>query len=213
MRHRQAHQIPRVIVEERRHVHALVLPQQEREQVRLPQLIGLRALEAHLGRLLLSLRARPRRRQAFTRQHPAHRRRRHSDPEEPLHDITDPTTARRRLLLLRRDDHRVSRVTATRCTRLRRRARCRQSRRAAASIPRHPVHRRRVWHAELGRRFVCVHPGLDHELRQRHSHVERPRSSACRLRSARLITALRCVLPFHGSSPPDRTSGEPRKKC
>jgi hypothetical protein len=36
MRHRQAHQIPGVIIEERRHVDSLVTSQQEREQVRLP---------------------------------------------------------------------------------------------------------------------------------------------------------------------------------
>jgi hypothetical protein len=36
MRHRQAHQIPGVIIEERRHIDPLVTSQQEREQVRLP---------------------------------------------------------------------------------------------------------------------------------------------------------------------------------
>jgi hypothetical protein len=45
MRHRQAHQIPGVIVQERRHIDPLVPPQKERKEVRLPQLVRLRPLE------------------------------------------------------------------------------------------------------------------------------------------------------------------------
>jgi len=74
MRHRKTHQIPRVIVQERRHIDALVSPQQEREQVRLPQLVRLGTLEAldlhlpshpPLGHLRLD---------ALGSQHPPHRR-------------------------------------------------------------------------------------------------------------------------------------------
>lgn len=51
MRHHQAHQIAGVIVEKGRHVNALVPAQQEREQVRLPELVGLGPFEAlHRGR-------------------------------------------------------------------------------------------------------------------------------------------------------------------
>jgi hypothetical protein len=46
MRHHETHEIAGVVVQERRYVHPLVAAQQKREQVGLPQLIGLRALEA-----------------------------------------------------------------------------------------------------------------------------------------------------------------------
>lgn len=76
MRHRHAHQIARVIVQKGRHVNALVPTQQEREQVRLPQLVRLGTLEAmhaplaaHPPRHLLRL-------DSFFTQHPPHRRRR-----------------------------------------------------------------------------------------------------------------------------------------
>lgn len=59
MRQREAHDEARVIVQERCQVHALVPSQKEREDVRLPKLPGLGALEAPLGRL-----ARRRRRRA-----------------------------------------------------------------------------------------------------------------------------------------------------
>jgi hypothetical protein len=45
MRHRKAYQIARVIIEERRYVDPLVPAQQEREEIRLPQLVRLGALE------------------------------------------------------------------------------------------------------------------------------------------------------------------------
>jgi len=51
VRHHQAHHVARVIVQERRHIHPLVAPKQEREEIRLPQLIGLGALKALLLRL------------------------------------------------------------------------------------------------------------------------------------------------------------------
>lgn len=45
MRHRQTHKISGVIIQERRHIDPLVAPQQEREQVRLPQLVRLGAFK------------------------------------------------------------------------------------------------------------------------------------------------------------------------
>jgi hypothetical protein len=46
VRHREAHDVARVIVQERGDIHPLVPAQQEREEVRLPELIGLGTLEA-----------------------------------------------------------------------------------------------------------------------------------------------------------------------
>ena len=56
MRHRKTHQIPGVIVQERRHVNPLVASQQERKEVRLPQLVRLRTFEVlHFDLLSYSL--------------------------------------------------------------------------------------------------------------------------------------------------------------
>jgi hypothetical protein len=79
MRHREADEIPGVIIQERRHIDPLVSSQQEREQVRLPQLVRLGTLEvldlnlpSHaLGRRLCL--------DAFRPQHPPHRRLRRTD--------------------------------------------------------------------------------------------------------------------------------------
>jgi len=51
VRQRVRHQKPRVVVHERRQVHALVSPQEKREDVRLPELVRLGALEAPLRML------------------------------------------------------------------------------------------------------------------------------------------------------------------
>jgi hypothetical protein len=79
MRHRKTHQISGVIIEERSHIDALVSAQEEREQIRLPQLVRLGALEVAdwmrplhppLGHLRLD---------SFGLQHPANRRLRCAD--------------------------------------------------------------------------------------------------------------------------------------
>ena len=51
VRHHETHQVARVVIQERRHVHPLMAPKKEREQIRLPQLVGLGALKAPLLRL------------------------------------------------------------------------------------------------------------------------------------------------------------------
>jgi hypothetical protein len=113
MRHHQAHQIARVIVQERRHVHPLVASKQEREEVRLPQLIRFGALKApllrlglRLGRLAL-LGRRPR------LQHPAHRRLRSANAKEAPHHIANAPAPRLRLLALHRQ-HRLASCVALR---------------------------------------------------------------------------------------------------
>jgi hypothetical protein len=74
MRHRQAHQVTGVIVQERRHIDPLVPPQQEREQVRLPQLVRLGTLEV-LHSLLAPYSLRRRLcLDALGSQHPSYRR-------------------------------------------------------------------------------------------------------------------------------------------
>lgn len=72
MRHRQAHQIATVIVEERRHVQPLVPTQEKREQVRLPQLVGLGTLETHRLALHPCLQRCASLKLPFGRQHPLH---------------------------------------------------------------------------------------------------------------------------------------------
>jgi hypothetical protein len=77
--HRQAHEITRVIIEKRRDIDPFVPPQQEREQIRLPQLVRLSALEALRDGLGPRLHHRTTRAHAFGLQHPAHRRGRGAD--------------------------------------------------------------------------------------------------------------------------------------
>lgn len=109
VRQRQTHQVTRVIVQERRHVQPLVLPEQEREQVRLPQLVRLGTLEPVLARLGLGARLRPRCRQAFLTQYPPHGARRSAEPEVALQHIPDPPIPGSRLRTLRRYDRRAAR--------------------------------------------------------------------------------------------------------
>lgn len=89
VRHHQTHEVARVIIEERRHVEPLVLAQQEREEVRLPELVGLGALEAALARPGIALHRRSQLRQALAFQHPAHRRVGGANTEETSHHIAN----------------------------------------------------------------------------------------------------------------------------
>ena len=100
--HRKTHQIPRVIVQERRHIDALVTPQQERKKVRLPQLIGFGALEVLNRALALDPLGRDLRLDALRSQYPPHRRLGRPNPEEPPHHIPDPSTPGPRLALVSR---------------------------------------------------------------------------------------------------------------
>jgi hypothetical protein len=59
MSHRKAYQVARVIVQERCDVHPLMPAQQKGEQIRLPQLVRLGALEAHGPALRFAPRDRP----------------------------------------------------------------------------------------------------------------------------------------------------------
>jgi hypothetical protein len=82
MRHCPRHQIPRVVVEERGHVNALMPAQLEREDVALPHLIRLGAFEATL-RLVTRLVGLPCFDQPLLVQNPPHGRLRNAEPFEP----------------------------------------------------------------------------------------------------------------------------------
>lgn len=110
VRHHQAHQVARMVIQKRRHIYPLVPAQQEREQIRLPKLIRFGALETSvlrlgpgLGRLALLTQAR-------AAQDPAHRRLRSPDAEEALHHVPDPAAARLRIGALRRKHRLGSRI-------------------------------------------------------------------------------------------------------
>jgi hypothetical protein len=92
MRYRPRHQIPRVVVEKRRDIHALIAPQLEREDVALPELIGLRTLESPLRflarRVRFLLLDEP-----FLVENAEHRRVRDSQSLKPSKHVAEPTRA------------------------------------------------------------------------------------------------------------------------
>jgi hypothetical protein len=75
VRHREAHEVARVIIEKRRDIDPFVPAQQKRKKIRLPQLVRLGALEALRRRLRPWLRRRATLAYAFGLQHSTHRRR------------------------------------------------------------------------------------------------------------------------------------------
>ena len=179
MRHSQAHQVARVIVEERGDVDPLMAAQQEREQVRLPQLVGLGPLEARHTRL--GPRLGPGcgwRRDPFLAQHPAHRGRRGAEPEEAPHHVADPSAACLRLCRLHRDDRRPLRRAATLVAARRADRAWPQRGLAAIAIPPRPLEDRRVADSELLGDLLCRQVLIDHRACDCQSHVHRPRLSA-----------------------------------
>ncbi len=84
----QGHEVARTVVHEGGHVDALVPPQQEGEDVALPELVRLRALEAPL-QLHLRRRRRLLLQQTFLVQNPTHRRLRNAYPLEPGQHVAD----------------------------------------------------------------------------------------------------------------------------
>jgi hypothetical protein len=201
MGHREAHQVSRVIVEECRDVDALVLAQQEREEIRLPELIGLGALEATHLEPRLRLRGCSRTLTVLGVQHPPHRRLGGTDPQEPLHHITDPPASRLRVRGLRCEDRcATGRRSARRLLHGRVLPRL-ERRRTARSIAPHPVDRRRVRHAEPLRYFTRAQPLLDHGACELQAHVRRPILSPRSPRRVRLARTLRLALAYHLSAP------------
>ena len=191
VRHHQAHQISRVIIQERRHVHPLLAPQKKREQIRLPQLIGLGALKAPLRGLRPRLCPHSRRRKPLLLQHPAHRRLRGPDPEEAPHHVPDPAAAGLRLGTLCLQHRLAPRVRLHRLPPLGRANRPRYQRGPSARpiLPR-PLRHRGVRNPKLlrhpRRRQLLIH----NHRRRRHHHVQRPCASR---------PMLRAVLPLRPS--------------
>jgi hypothetical protein len=183
MRQCQTHQIARVVVQERRHVHPLVLAQQEREQVRLPQLVRLGTLEALQPRLTLDPRLDPRRCQPLLLQHPPYRGRRGPQPKVALKHIPDPATPRGRLRTLHRHDRRHPRRHHTARLLLPPPGHRQQPRRAAFPVLAAPLQHRRVRHPEPRRHLMRAQPLVHHRTRRRQTYVPRPRTSPRRLRS------------------------------
>lgn len=177
VRHHQAHQVARVIIQEPHDVYPLVPPQQEREQIRLPQLVGLGPLKAPLlrpglgpGRIGLA-------RQPLLLEHPAHRRVRRANAKEALHHIANAPAARLRLRPLHLQ-HRLAPRIALDCTGSCRGAAGRprlQRSPPAAPIPPHPLQERRVRNLQLTRHPECRHLRLHHHRGGRVHHVLRPR--------------------------------------
>jgi len=147
MRDRKTHQIPGVIVQERRNIQPLVPAKQEREQIRLPQLVRLRPLEVlhlHLAPYPSLCRLRL---DAFGLQHPAHGRRRHADTQKSPHQVPDAPASGTRAGRMRRQDR--LRTLIGRLLQVRMQNGLARLEGSLATLPvrLHPLHRSRVWHA------------------------------------------------------------------
>lgn len=103
VRHRPRHQEPRVVIHERGDVHALMPPKLEREDVALPELVRLRALEPPLrlvaGLGLLALHDEP-----LLVEDPPHRRLRDPESYEPGQHVAQPPCPPRGVRLPQRDE-------------------------------------------------------------------------------------------------------------
>jgi hypothetical protein len=207
MRHHEAHEVARVIVQERRDVNPLVTPKQEREQVRLPQLVRLGPLEVlHYVFAAHALRGRLRL-HALTSQHSAHCRLRHSQAQEAAHHVADPSTPRARLRRLRREDRLRTGARTRSRTRLgllvlARESPARLERRSASlAIRVHPLDRRRVRHAQ----FRCYRIGcvafFNHQPHYFTAQLDRPRPSAHTSRTVGLVRLVCLALGVHLSAP------------
>lgn len=194
-------QVPRVIVHERRHVHPLVLAQQEREDVRLPHLHRARALEAP-RRLVPALRVgRSRVHQSGVVQDAPNLRLAHTHSRETRQQIADPPRARLRVRALLRDHrllqcargHRPSRFRSI-LRQVRRRWLRDQPIDPARLIAQHPLLHRRgrdPEHArDLLRWLLAVHHLADH-----------PRTKLDRVRVPVLLARLALLLSRHLPSP------------
>lgn len=142
-----------VVVHEDGHVEPLMSAQEEGEDVRLPELVRLCALEACLGpRGLLHLR-RSRLEQPLLMKNPAHGRLRHPDAFEASQQVRDALGAQLGTALLRAHHQGAPRVLDARRA-LRRPARLRSQRRLAADLKRgQPVVDRRRPDSEHPRHF------------------------------------------------------------
>jgi hypothetical protein len=201
VRHRQTHQIPGVIVQKGRNVDAFMAAQQEREQIRLPQLVGLRPLEV-LHDLLASYPAgHDLRRDAFAPQHPTHRGLGGAKAQKSLHQIPDAASPGLRLLRVRRQHGGGYRTTLTRRSLARERALLAQCRRAAFPKDLHPLHRGRVWHAQAMRDFVRVQSAFHHRPNYRFAYLGGPGPPSSRSILGGVPRCARLLVCVHLSTP------------
>jgi hypothetical protein len=174
---------PRVVVHENSHVEPLVPTKQKRENVRLPELIGGRALEAAL-RVLPSRRAL---RLLFEKprlvQNSAHLCLGNTEPGESREHVAYPTRPPIRVLLAQRHHRRASHLCrfAVRSARRHRRLRC-QRLHATGPVRLDPfVNHLPVW-AERALQLPEAHSVFDRLANDRHPQRERV-CPACSIRS------------------------------
>lgn len=201
VRKRETHQVTRVVVQERRHIEPLVLPEQEREQVRLPQLVRLGPLEPMHPRLRLGPHRRPCGHQPLLVQHAPHRARRRSQPKVALQHIADAPAARIRLRTLGDHDRRALRPRTRRRSAHRPTAATLQSRLAPRPIAPHPLRHGRVRHPEPRRHRVRIVAVVHHRPHHRQHHVLRPTLPMLAPRTVPTARPVRLSLAFHLSPP------------
>ena len=181
MRHHEAHKVARVVVHEGRHVYALLPAQQERKEIRLPQLVRLRPLETQRRGFRPGLA--PRRfalaRKPLLPQHPAHRRLRGAQAEETLHDVANAPAAGLRLFALD-GHHGISPgIRPIRLPRASLQNPLRQQRRLSArAVLAPPLAHRRVGNVQLLRDLLCIDPLIDDHRGGRLHHLQRPDCSS-----------------------------------
>ncbi len=176
MRQDQGHHEPGTVVQERGHVDPLVPPQQKREQIRLPELVRLRALKPPRGRPGLRPRQGRRRAQALRVQDPPHRALRHAQGVKPLEDVPDPPGPDLRVRPPDRHHGLPSRLGPRRGNRERRRHR-EQPVHPACPIPTHPQDRRVRADPAGPRHRRQSQPLLDHRPGHPQSDFQGPRRS------------------------------------
>lgn len=193
VRQRVPHHEPRVVVQERRQVQPLVPPQQEREQVRLPQLVRQGPLEAPL-RLLPRRHRLPLLEQPLLVQDPPHLALRHPQRLEPPQHVPDPPRPVLRVLppQLR---HRLPLRRRPRPGRLRRRRRQQRLQSSAPPAPQ-PLRQRRVRYPEHPRHVPQCRPTLGDLLHRPQLQLDRVRP-ALHAQPSPLTASSRPVSPAH----------------
>jgi hypothetical protein len=172
--HDQAHQVAGVVVQEGGDIDALLPPQQEGEEVGLPQLVGLGPLEAPLLRHRLGLGRLLHRHQPFLVQDSAHGGVRGADAEPAPHDIADAAAAGVGVLGLGLDDGLVPGVGPLGFGRLRLGLGA-QGLLSTRTVAADPAGCRGHRHAKPVRHALHAQAVLDNCPGYRLAHVQRPR--------------------------------------
>ena len=161
VRQGKRNQVPRVIVHEGRQVHAVVAPQKKREDVRLPELIGLGPLETPWRMLACRRRRRSLLEQPFLVQDSPDHRFGHPQRLESPQDVTNPARAVVGVLSLQLRHRVASRVAP------------RRPRRHRTGVPQRPQPFDPAFPEGRDPRAQCRRPD---SVRSRHVSVSRPSS-------------------------------------